>query len=125
MTFSKIIKKISHKFRKHYYKNKINNHNVTILSNDCSAGFIYHHYGLKFHSPTINLYFDKSDFLVFAENIRDYISGELLDDGIHNGCPSGVLVAGNNLPSIKLFFLHYDSFESAKFFWEKRKKELT
>ena len=37
-------------------RKKLKNNNITILSNNCLAGILYHDFQMKFNSPTINLF---------------------------------------------------------------------
>ncbi|WP_370864294.1 DUF1919 domain-containing protein [uncultured Muribaculum sp.] len=50
---------------------------ITILANNCNAGFIYHDLGLQFKSPTINLFFYKDHFFTFLEHLDEYLAEEI------------------------------------------------
>ena len=67
--------------RRRYHKvqrKKLENFDFSILANDCIGTFIYHDLGLRFLSPTINLYFDTyEDYLEYLENLEYYASAEL------------------------------------------------
>lgn len=52
---------------------------ITILSNNCAAGFIYHRYGLRFNSPTVNLQMSPKDFLKYVQNIEHYSECEIAE----------------------------------------------
>ena len=56
------------------YRNKYINHDVSIISMNCTGGILYHDLGLKFLSPTINLFFRAEDFIKFCENLDYYLS---------------------------------------------------
>lgn len=59
--------------RWHLYKNRqLVNREVSIISNNCIAGVIYHDCGLRFLSPTVNLWFSTEDFFTYAANILEY-----------------------------------------------------
>lgn len=89
----------------------------TIISCNCIAGLLYHDYGLEFLSPTINLYIESPDFVKFVNNLREYLSYNLIE--IPNAkYPIGLL------HDIKVHFLHYTSFEEAKTKWDIRKKRI-
>ncbi len=97
----------------------LKNKTFTIISNNCWGGFIYDLFGLKYQTPTIGLYFSSSDYLKFIGNIKYYLDQELVQDkGILNCNVVG------RLDDIKLFFLHYNSFEDAKRKWDKRKQRI-
>ena len=79
--------------------------------------------GLKFCSPTINLYFSKEDFILFCENLRGFLTSELtefVDPDLT--FPVGILKYNDTC--IKINFLHYSSFEEAKEKWDERKERV-
>lgn len=98
-------------------KNK--NKDITIISNNCIGGVIYKELGLKFNSPTVNLYIKPSDFVKFCKNIESYIIKELefVDDKNFD-----FPVA--KLGDIKIYFMHYESIEHASFKWNERCKRI-
>lgn len=116
--------------RWHLYKNRqLVNREVTIISNNCIAGVIYHDCGLRFLSPTVNLWFPTEDFFTYAANLLEYSPQqgaelrEIFEEGI--SYPLGLLTPkSGDLPAIKLYFQHYPSFELAKEKWEQRSKRI-
>lgn len=55
-------------------RKRLKNNEFSIISNDCTGGVIYHDLGLRFTSPTINLFFEPyEDYLYFLSNIKDYL----------------------------------------------------
>lgn len=58
-------------------RQRLVNKDVTILANNCNAGFIYHDLGLQFLSPTINLFFYKDHFFTFLEHLDEYLAEEI------------------------------------------------
>lgn len=105
--------------RKKYIKNIRNKFDYrqkpTILSSNCIAGIIYHNLGLKFNSPTINLYIKGPDFVKFVSDLEKYIDSELIFVENHkNGYPIC------KLHDISIHFNHYESFEEAEEKWKKR-----
>jgi uncharacterized protein (DUF1919 family) len=102
------------------YKNKLTNKNFSILSSNCIGGYISHDLGLRFNSPTVNLYISTKDFVKFISNIKEYLDNELVfDDSNHsNPYPIGILI------DIKIHFVHYKSFLDAKNKWDERKKRI-
>lgn len=98
---------------------------MTIISRDCVGGVLYNQYGLKFLSPTINLYFSPEAFNVFCLNLSEYINSNLVQGPNEKKYPVGVLIPKNPcLKPIKVFFAHYTSFEEAKEKWDKRKERI-
>ena len=108
-------------------KNKLvsKNKDFTLLARDCVGGILYHQLGLRFLSPTINLYFTQKDFNYFCLYLKEYIDTELtecVDEDIEY--PVGILVPVNGLKPIKVRFLHYASFDEAKKKWDERKSRI-
>ncbi|EOU2062754.1 DUF1919 domain-containing protein [Clostridium perfringens] len=100
-------------------RKNIKNKDFTIISSNCIGGMLYNDLGLKFLSPTINLFFTANDFVKFCENLNYYLSIEVDYYGeSDSGYPIGIL------DDIKLHFVHYKSFEQAKLKWEERKKRI-
>ena len=95
-------------------RRRLKNLSPTIISNNCVAGVIYHDLGLKFTSPTINLFFEAEDFLKFAENLEYYLSLEVKEEASALPYPVGII------GDVKLYFMHYKSFAEAKAKWEER-----
>lgn len=50
---------------------------LSILSKNCFAGLLYHRFGLKFLSPTINMFTSDEGFLKFLENPIENVKAEL------------------------------------------------
>lgn len=109
-------------------RRKLLNRNVTILANNCNGGFIYHDLGLKFNSPTINMFFYNDHFFTFCEDLDYYLSQDLqlaenpLYTDIPKKYPICELGAGGR--RLELHFLHYDTFEEAKRCWKRRKERI-
>lgn len=58
-------------------KFKLENKKPSIIASNCNGGVIYHDLGLKFYSPTINLFLYPKDYLKFISNLKYYLSLEL------------------------------------------------
>ena len=104
-------------------RKKINKNHITIISRDCIGGILYKRLNIRFDSPTINLYFNNRDFIVFCENLNEFINTELKEyKTLNYKYPVGILE--NNIGSVKIYFMHYNDFESAKQAWDKRKLRI-
>ena len=112
--------------RKLYYAKKkkaLRNNAPTIISNDCFAGIAYHNLGLKFSSPTINLFLTKDDFISFLQNIHGFLNSEIKEcERNERNYPIGELEY--NSKKIKLHFLHYKTFDEAVTKWTQRKERI-
>lgn len=92
----------------------------TIISCNCTGGVMYHDLGMKFCSPTINLYMSCSHFVKFCENLSYYLNYELTEyvGEIKRDYPIA------KLDDLTLFLVHYSTFDEAKIKWEERKQRV-
>lgn len=58
-------------------RKRLKNREFTILACNCVAGCMYHDLGLKFDSPTINLYIYPKDFINFLKKPQYYLKQEM------------------------------------------------
>lgn len=114
----KYFRKIEYRLYLAIKKHRLKNTNPSILSSNCNGGIILHDLGLRFNTPTINLYFTSKDFLKFVKNLDHYLSVELQDITLTNSYPIG------KLDDITIHFLHYHTFIEAKQKWDERKKRV-
>lgn len=114
-----LLRRIDWRISKIYRRSKLRNRTVSIISSNCNGGYIYHDLGLRFNSPTVNLYFEMSDFMKFLYNLDYYLSLDLTEDLTTKAdFPVG------KLGDIRLWFMHYKSFEEAQKKWNERKLRL-
>lgn len=115
--------KIAYQNRKIINKNylyELRDYKITecsIISSNCIGGMIYHDLGLKFMSPTINLFFNCHDFALFVNNLNYYLQLTPKEFS-YEAFP--VLMLGD----IKLFCQHYKTYQEAIDAWERRKKRI-
>ena len=113
------INRFVHLMRNYINRYRLKNKDVSIISNNCIAGVIYHDLKLQFRSPTINLFFrNAEDFLKYVSNLKYYNSLELIESEGKCSYPVG------KLEDVEIHFLHYHTFSEAKNCWEKRKKRI-
>lgn len=94
---------------------KVTNRNVSIFCNNCVGGVIAHDLGLRFNSPTVNLYMSPQDFVKFALRPEYYLRlKQVLPLGGVAKYPIGIL------DDITLHFVHYESLEDARSSWLRR-----
>lgn len=116
--------------RRMLWSHKVKNRNITILSNNCIAGFLYNDYNLKFNSPTINLQMSPKDFVKFCGNIEHYLEYEpvevkqpIVSEFVKLGGTKIDFPVGT-IDDITIYFNHYTTFEDAKIKWQERKKRI-
>lgn len=109
-------------------REKLNNKDFTIISNNCWGGHVYRHFGLPYSSPTVGLYFFADEYIRFISNLETYIYEPLriikaseskyyseLKRKKQLNVPIGVLAN-----DIEIVFLHYKSEEEAIKKWNRR-----
>ena len=101
---------------KRYLKN-LDVSDVSIISMNCIGGIVYHDCKSKFLSPTVNLFFTPGDFIKFVNNLEYYLA---LTPEVFMGKQYPIGKIGD----ITVFFMHYDSCESALSKWEERKARI-
>ena len=99
----------------------------SIICNNCVGGIIYHNLGIRFDSPTINLFIKGKEYLEFCKHLEYYSSCEMVQsqDSMKDGYPIGALIPNDDehIP-VKIYFQHYRSFEEAKAKWIERFKRV-
>ena len=55
----------------------LKNYDFTIISSNCIGGVISHKLGLRFMSPTVNLFIEPSSFVKFCKNLTYYFEQPL------------------------------------------------
>ena len=102
---------------------------ATVLCNNCNAGVVLHDLGLRFDSPTVNMFFYHLDFFDFVEHLEDYLSV----DPVHCENPKYMpeipypvmtLPGVNGNPDLELHFMHYASEEEALDSWKRRRERM-
>lgn len=110
----------------------LKNKRFSIISNNCIGGFIYQHYGIEYHTPTLGLFFTAEDYLKFLKNIKFYISQPLEFINLEKSIYYNFIKNTNNYGSypvgkisdIEIFFMHYKNEEEAFEKWNRRKNKI-
>lgn len=101
------------------------NENFTIIANNCIGGIIYHDLGLKFMSPTINLWFTPSDYIKLLQHPHDFLSNTSMteDTSTNLSYPVGIL-SSPDYGEIKVYGEHYKDFDELKEKWDDRTQRI-
>lgn len=100
-------------------RRRVVNTSPSIISNNCLAGIVLSDLKLRFNTPTINLYFTREDFVVFVQNLTEYLSLDMQEDmEAEEGFPVGRL--SGSAGDVRVYFMHYGSFTEAKSKWVER-----
>lgn len=95
----------------------------TIIAPNCWGGLTYHHLGLEFCSPFINMWEKHDDYLKLLSNLKYYLDLEPKLKEMYNGglCDPYPIVT---LGDVVIRMNHYKTFEEALECWERRKKRI-
>ena len=113
--------------RKNYIK-KIRSHydygmeTPSILCSTCIGGMIYKNLGLRFMSPTINLWCTAEDFSKIAEDPQKYFEHDI--EFIHNDAQYDYPHPVGRIDDIVIYFTHYKTEEEAAAKWRERGKRF-
>lgn len=116
--------KLCKKYRCKGYRRRFTNADVSIISMNCTGGILYHDLGLKFLSPTVNMYMKAEDFIKFCENLSNYLA---IDNLIE--CADKSIVGDRTYPVAKLgdiylYLVHYKTVYEAERKWNERKQRI-
>ena len=106
--------------RKQKLRDRLTNHDMTILASNCIGGIVYSDLGVEFNSPTINLMIASNEFVKMCTNLEHYLSAKLLFAEDNNEVQYPIA----KLDDITVHFTHYSTKEEAEFDWERRKKRI-
>ena len=108
---------------RYFYRKTLRKRDITLITNNCIGGIIYHDMHLQFRSPTINLYFDNEEFIRFCTYLDEYLSLEVEEcTSIEKTFPVGVLHGLHG--DVHIYFMHYVSFKQAVAKWNERKLRI-
>lgn len=95
------------------------NKDFSLIASNCNGAFILHDLGLRFNSPTVNLFLYPADFIKYVKKLKYYSSLKLEFVNEPN-----ITYPVGRLDDIKIYFMHYKSEEEARLKWEERTKRL-
>lgn len=101
-------------------------HPVTIITDDCWGGNVYHYLGLEFSSPLINTFCDRSEYAKLIQDPLFYLQTELTmvrEGNLKAGIwPVGRL--GDSEKYVQIQFVHHTDFNEAAQQWNRRKQRI-
>ncbi len=99
---------------------------ITIISDDCWGGEVYHALSLPFSSPTININWKQEEYIKFISDLPYYLQQPLrcgreanLETGKY---PIGLL--GEDDRQVQMELIHNISFDEAGQQWERRRTRI-
>lgn len=102
--------------------------NVSIISNSCLGGFIYHSLGMEYTSPTIYLACEGDMYLSFLENLEYYLAQEMKVSTKKHEYSKEIYYMSSDVPrgilgdEIEWGFYHHTDVELSVQKWNERKK---
>ena len=104
-------------------KKRIQNKSMTIISNDCLGGVLYHDLRLQFLSPTINMFFPASDFIKFISDINYYLSADAIET-VDPDYKYPLCFLGVGEKRILIHLMHFKTFSEFKRKWDERVERI-
>lgn len=119
--FNKLTKKFND-----FLRNAINQQNrqrlinkeMTVISSNCTGGFILHDLNVQFNSPFVNLYLTPDNFIRYLQNIKFYQHQSLTFLPTDKPYPVG------QLADIEIHFMHYKNEQEARQKWQIRTQRM-
>lgn len=87
----------------------------TVICNNCTGAMVLHDYGLRFDTPTVNLFIRPKFYIEMLRDLNNYLIADIVDISDGNKYPIGLL--GDK---IRIDFLHYETFDDAVKAWKRR-----
>ena len=116
------------KYKIHSYKlsRKFKNKKITIISQNCVGGMIYHELKMKFYSPTINMFIENENFLKLCLNPQKYFSTDAIPfiESYVDKIDSSIQYPIIKVNDIELCCLHYKNCRDACDDWNRRRKRI-
>lgn len=101
-------------------RNGLKNRDFTVLSHNCNGGVVLHDLGQQFRSPTVNLFMKADDYIKFLERLEHYLGCSEMSEVHEEGVEYPICL----LDDIRLYCVHYKSFEEARDKWFQRCKRV-
>lgn len=120
MSMIKLIKKLRMKCRHILMTNKrksVLNKDISILCNNCVGAMVLHDLGLRFNSPTVNLWFQPSNYIMFLESLLRVSEEHRYNESFEKGIDYPIMTIDDR---ITVYLKHYPSFEKALEKWNQR-----
>lgn len=100
----------------------------SIISNNCTGGYVYQYYGVAYNTPTEGLYFTTEDYLKIIQRPEYYFKHdvELMDPKDSVLAKSGEYINHpvGKIDDVEIYFLHYPDPEEALGKWYRRSSRI-
>ena len=131
-----LIKTILYQIKIKLTNMKIYNQDVSIICNNCTGADILHLGGLKFNTPTVNLFIPAEDYNKFISNLPYYLGLDVVEcKEFSDHQREKIFFHLNEQPECAGFpfglvgdvlvcFMHYNAFNEAREAWNRRKTRV-
>lgn len=130
-----VLKKIKRTVEKHIlpkarFGQKYND--ISIISNNCIAGYVYKDLYIPYNSPTIGLQFTQAGFVDFCKNFSYYTQLPITEHPNPSESENEFRALGGKkidfpigkLGDLTLFLQHYGTIEEAATAWDRRRQRI-
>lgn len=109
---------------KFYRRRGLNSKDFSIISNNCTGGYVYQYYGVAYNTPTEGLYFTTDDYLKIIKRPEYYFKHkvELIDPKESVLAKAGRTIRHpvGKIDDVEIYFLHYPDPDEALGKWYRR-----
>lgn len=100
----------------------------SVISNNCTGGYVYQYYGISYKTPTEGVYFTTDDYLKLIANPRYYFTHKVTlipskESTLYSKEKPFTFPVGK-IDDIEIYFMHYPNPEEALSKWYRRSKRL-
>lgn len=104
------------------YRRRLKNTSPSLISQNCAGCMMLHDLGLRFNSPTVNLWMSDTDFIDYVNHLKEYSAAVPSEAPDGHPYPVGRLCRDGG--EIRIYFQHYSDFASAAAKWTERSKRI-
>ncbi len=124
VTFFNLIKRVEGRIYRELREKNIKSikmqfreNNFSIISQNCIGGVFCHDMGVRFDSPTVDVFFSANDYLRFVLDLKYYLSLPLI---MHWGEEYPIGMLGD----VRIEFMHYQTCSEAYESWNRRVERI-
>ena len=113
---------------KFYRRIGLHSKDFSIISNNCTGGYVYQYYGIPYNTPTEGLYFTTSDYIKLMQSPKHYFKQKvrlidpqqscLAKEGRNIDHPVGLI------DDVEIYFMHYHEPDEALGKWCRRASRI-
>lgn len=100
---------------------QLKNLHPSLLANNCNATFLMHDMGLRYLTPTVNLFIPPRDFIRLMSDLPRYMAQDNFVFVEKEGITYPIGILGGD---VEVHFVHYTSPEQAAAKWNERKQRI-